>query len=272
MNKRHHVQSAFATSLLLLGAALLVGCRDKEAELAEAAKGAQADAVIERYKAAGLAQLERLRQVGEMMRDRAPLDADARSLPFSKASFKYDPNSPSDGAFIDARWLTEEGLRKNDFLVEQFAVNKFPFWKECGAYLTTGKGSSGLRPGYMPHTDATAVEKDMQGFLKVKYVGVARTVEIRYPEVTGEDEFEGGRYRLDMFFFELTEPPQYLGGLRVDARNKSDIEFVYGGTVSRREMAEDTLARDLKFQTRTALYKMMTERAKGVILGEPNDY
>lgn len=272
MNKLHHVHSAFATTLLLSGAVVLAGCRDKEAELAEAANVAAAAATIERYKPQGLAQLERLRQVGEMMRDRAPLDADARSLPFSKTSFKYNPDSPPDGAFIDARWLTEEGLRKNDFLVEQFAVNRIPFWGDCGAYLTTGKSSGGYTPGYAPDNDATAIEKAMQGFLKVRYVGVARTVEIRYPEVTGEDEFEGGRYRLDMFFFELAEPPQYLGGLRVDARNKSNIEFVYGGTVSRREMAEDTLARDLKFQTRTALYKLMTERAKGVILGEPNDF
>ena len=261
------MHSAFATTLLLLGAALLVGCGDKEAELAEAAKVAAAAATIERYKPQGLAQLERLRQVGGMMRDRAPLDADARSLPLAKASFKYNPDSPPDGAFIDARMLTEEGLRKGSFS-EGFTVNELAFWGECGAYLTTGKGSQGTTPGYTPYDDATAIEKAMQGFLKVKYVGVARTVESRYPEVTGENEFKGGHYRFDMFFFELADPPQYLGGLRVDARNKSEFEIQYRqGLLS--ETTRYALESDLKFQTRAALYKLMTERAKGVILDAP---
>ncbi len=246
---------------------MLVGCRDREAELAEAAKVSQAAAVIERYKPQGLVQLERIRQVSEMMRDRPPLDADARSLPLAKASFKYDPNSPPDGAFIDARMLTEEGLRKGAFS-DWFTVNEIAFWGECGAYLTTGKGSGGTTPGYTPYDDATAVEKAMQGFLKVKHVGVARTVEFGYPEVTGEGEFKAGHYRFDMFFFELADPPKSLGGLRVDARNKSEFEIHYReGLLS--ETTRYALESDLKFQSRTALYKLMTERAKGVILDAP---
>ncbi len=269
MNKLHRVRFALAAWLLLLGAALLGGCRDKQSELAQAAKEAEAAAVIERYKVQGLAQLERIRQVSELVRDRPPLDADSRSLPFEKASFKKDGDSPPDGAFIDAGMLTEDGMMGRSFS-KGITVDDRPFWGDCGAYLTVGKGGG----GYTTPRDAAAVEQELRAFLNVKYLGVARTIELRPPEDVNEDEFKAGRYRFDMFFFELADPPKYMGGLRVDASNDPQVRFKYvqGASTSRRSYMLERLVQNLNYQTQSALYKLMNERAKGVIMDEPKDY
>ena len=239
--------------ILILASAFLVGCANQEA------------AVIERYKAAGLAQLKHLQGVGEMMRDRAPLDADAPSLPFERASFKKRDQPPPDGAFIDAEFLTEEGMRK-DYLDVWLSVDQNPFWGRCGAWLTTGKNPDGSPPQF-----ANVVEEELQVFLKVKYVGVARTVELRVPESAGEGQFSGGRYRFDMYFFELADPPKYLGGLRVDAYNDPKVRVEYRKRSRDADMKE-WLVRNLRYRTHTALYELMTERAKGITMNPPSYY
>ena len=268
MNKLHHVHSAFATSLLLLGAALLVGCKDKEAEAeqaAAAARAAAAAAMIERYRAQGLAQLERIKRVGELVREREPLSADSRTLPFDNVSFDETADPPPEGTFAEAARMTEEGMQ-DDSYNQGVTIDAYPFWGLCRAYLTTGKNHVGETP-----YDAAAVEKALQAFLKLKYVGAARTVELRNPEAEAiGNDFNGGRYRFDLFFYELADPPKYLGGLRVDARNESELKFKYKES-SRKEDVERRLVYNLQYQTQAELYRMINERAKGFTMREPKD-
>ena len=259
MSMRHHVHSVFVISLLLLAAALLVGCANKEA------------AVIERYKAPGLAQLKRLQGVAELMRDRPPLVADAESLPLDGVSFMTGESYMTGekllptGAFVDSEWLTEEGLRDNYFDAP-FSIEAGPFWGHCGAYLTTGKDSNGSPP-----KGDKDIEEKFQKFLKVKFLGVARTVELRLPEVTGEAQFSSGRYRFDLHFFELADPPQYLGGIRVDASNDPNMNVKFREDM-REEAMNRRLLQNLSYRTHEELNKMMFERAKIASMNSPLRY
>ena len=231
--------------MLIIASVLLVGCANKEA------------AVIERYKAPGLAQLKRLQGVAEMMRDRPPLDADAESLPLGSASFEVGAKAPPDGAFVDAEMLTEEGLRKNLSNLP-LPVWELPFWGDCGAYLTTGMDSNGSPP-----KGDKDIEEKFQKFLKVKFLGVARTVELRLPEVTGEAQFRSGGYRFDLYFFELADPPKYLGGIRVDASNDPNMNVKFREDM-REEAMNRRLLQNLSYRTHEELNRMMFERAKGI--------
>jgi hypothetical protein len=245
---RHHVHSVFVISLLLLAAALLVGCSKDGAS------------VIERYKAPGLAQLKRLQVVAEMMRDRPPLIADTPSLPFATASFQTNNYPPTDGALVLAEWLTEEGLQKDSFNVESVGVVKDPFWGRSWAWLITGKNPDGSPPER--RYPGISMEEDLQAFVKVKYLGVVRTVEFRSPQVTGENSYMGGRYRVDIFFFELADTPKYLGGLLVDAVNDPERQFQYK-TESREEDMRKELVSNLDYRSREAFDKVMAEHTKG---------
>ncbi len=247
MYTRQHSHSVFVISLLLLAAALLVGCSKDGAS------------VIERYKAPGLAQLKRLQVVAEMMRDRPPLEADTPALPFESASFKYS-NPPPDGALVLAEWLTEEGLHKDSFSVESVGIVNDPFWGRSGAWLTTGKNPDGSPPER--RYSGISMEEDLQAFVKVKYLGVVRTVDFRYPQVTGENSYMGGRYRVDIFFFELADTPMYLGGLRVDAVNDAERQFQYQ-TESREEDMRKELVSNLDYRSEAAFDKAIAEHTKG---------
>jgi hypothetical protein len=253
MYKRQHAHSIFAKCMLIIASVLLVGCANKGA------------AVIERYKAPGLAQLKRLQGVAEMMRDRPPLVADAESLPLDGASFMTDPKAPPNGAFVDAEWLTEEGLRDDHFNAP-LSIEAVPFWEDCGAYLTTGMNSNGSPP-----KGDKDIEEKFQKFLKVKFLGVARTVDLRLPEVTGEAQFSSGRYRFDLYFFELADPPQYLGGIRVDASNDPNMNVKFREDM-REEAMNRRLLQNLSYRTHEELNKMMFERAKIASMNSPLRY
>ena len=247
MYKRQHVHSVFVISLLLLAAALLVGCSKDGAS------------VIERHKVQGLAQLERLRRVSELMREQAPLIADTPALPFESASFKYS-NPPPDGALVLAEWLTEEGLHTDSFSVESVGIVNDPFWGRSWAWLNTGKNPDGSPPER--RYPGISMEEDLQAFVKVKYLGVVRTVDFSYPQVTGENSYMGGRYRVDIFFFELADTPKYLGGLIIDAVNDSERQFQYK-TESREEDMRKELVSNLDYRSQAAFDKVMAEHTKG---------
>lgn len=268
MSMRHHVQSVSVISLLLLAAALLAGCKDNEAE-AIAAEAAKAAAALDRYKTPGLSHLARIQQVGELARKRPPLQADASSLPFEKTSFeKCKPpevwtTAPYEGAFVHAEMVTEEGMRTYTSYPEEVNVVDRPFWASVGPLLTTGKYADGSTFDVVG-----SFEGNMTNFLATKYLGVVRTIVLRYPEVTGGAQFNGGRYRVDIYFFEIADPPKYLGGLRVDASNDDTIGFQYRKEDGENDMKAQ-LVRNLKSKSDESLCTRMLERAKGVAHGAP---
>ncbi len=226
---------------------------------------AQDTQVIEQHRKEGLAQLERLRALQKAVENVKPLDADDASLPLGTTSFEQYAKPPPNGAFVDAEQLSEESFAK-DFVTTDFTLNEHPFWGRCGAWLTTGKNPDGSPPQF-----ANVIEEELQEFLAVKYVGVLKTVDYVKPQPSGEEKFSPGRWRFDVYVFELADKPRLLGGFRVDGVNDATVKVEF--EKKHREYDITTwLKRNLKWRSYEKLHDGLRARSQGVTLNPTTFY
>ena len=233
------------TRTLLITCLAFLACKKNDAE------------VIEKHRPEASKQLERLKKVAALLKAQPPLDADAATLDLGSTSFQRYAKPSGDGAFVDAEMMNDAGLNK-DFFDTWISIEQHPFWSRCGAWLTTGKNPDGSDPKF-----ANVIEEELQGFMKVKKLAVVRTVQLVVPEPTGTNQFSGGRYRFDVFFYELADAPKYLGGVRVDAFNDENVKVKFKQSSKNADL-KDWLVHNLRFRSQAALVDAVTARAPGV--------
>lgn len=252
--------------LILGGVVLAVGGGVGALKLQTIAEQKADAAPVARHRAEALAQLDRLQRVAELLQELAPLEADSRSLPLSHASFKKHADPPPDGAFCDASQLTDEALASDFSQPHPLVLDEHPFWGRCIAWGLTGRSPNGDPPRF-----ANVIEEEFAEFLAVKYVGVARPVEYREPTAVEAGTFSAGRYRFDIYFFELADEPRYLGGFRIDAVNSAQVRYQYREPTRSMDQSE-WLIRNLRYQTQSALIEGLRQRAPGVVTHDPDYY
>lgn len=251
--------------LAVVGLVLVLGGALGALKLETARKRAADFAVVDKHRPAATKQLERVKRLAEAVKVQPPLDADTVTLPLSGVSFVDLANGPfPTGAFVDAPAL-EDGLR-TDFYRSDITFDESPFWGRCIAWLETGKNPDGSPPQF-----ANVIEDELTAFETEKYVGVVRTVEYVKPALTGEGRFAAGRYRFDVFFYELSDRPRLLGGLRLDANNDESVRVKYQEK-SRAFDELDWLGRNLRLRAYEALHDALKKAAPSAALHPPKFY
>ena len=157
---------------------------------------------IETHRAEGATQLSRLKQVHSLVLSQPPLDADTASFRFANADFRrYEVHSVATGSFVAVDDLTDQNLKRGTSDAP-FSLYQ-PFVEECGGWFS----ADDMRE---PIFDAPTVARKVKAFLAVKWLGVIRTNELNEEE---------GHHRFEVLFYQLSDPPSYAGGLRLDVRD-----------------------------------------------------
>lgn len=159
---------------------------------------------IEKHRAEGVAQLDRLRQVRALVMNQPPLDADTRSFRFTNVDFRRDEvRSIANGTFVVVDDLTDQNLKRG-WSDAPFSLSR-SFVEDCGEWFSPGNVSE-------PIYDAPTVARKVNEFLAVKWLGVIRTHELNEAD---------GHHRFEVLFYQLSDPPSYAGGVRLDVRGDS---------------------------------------------------
>lgn len=178
-------------------------------------------ASLDRHVEPAQQQADRVRALAEAVRREPPLDADTVTLPLGGVSFVEDPVQLPTGAFVDAAALSEDELRHDEYL-GALTLDETPFWGGAIRWLDERKRPAS--PDAAPRTTAEVetLEAQLRAFEAVKYVGVVRDLELVAPGPAADGGYDVGRYRGEVLFYELSDAPRLLGGLRLLARNAED--------------------------------------------------
>jgi hypothetical protein len=136
-------------------------------------------------------------------------------------SFVEGATTPPTGAFVDAAALTEEELRKDEYL-GALTFDETPFWGRCIRWLDERKRPASPDAPALTAAEVQALDAQLRAFEAVKYVGVVRDLQLVAPGPAADGGYDVGRYRGEVLFFELSDAPRLLGGLRVLAQNDED--------------------------------------------------
>ncbi|MCC6333070.1 MAG: hypothetical protein IT380_03665 [Myxococcales bacterium] len=250
--------------LVVVGLVLLLGGALTALKLATVNQEKVDFAVIEKHRAAASAQLDRVRRLADAVRAEKPLDADTVTIPLSGVSFvDLSGQPPPTGAFVRADLLTEEGYRDDDD-GDDFTFDRSPFWGRCGAWLETGKDPDGKPPKF-----ANVIEEEFQAFEKVRYVGVVRPLELVKPERKDDATFLAGHYRYEVLFYELSDSPRLLGGLRLEGKNDEAVRVKYQEKTRAFDEAE-WLRRNLRLRAYEALSRALEKASPNAKLHPPS--
>ncbi|MEW5738055.1 MAG: hypothetical protein AB1938_03960 [Myxococcota bacterium] len=249
---------------VVVGLVLLLGGALALLKLATFNQEKQDFAVIEKHRAAAAKQLDRVRSLADVVRAQGPLDADTVNIPLSGVTFvDLSGAPPPNGAFVRAELLTEEGYR-DDFDGDDFTFDRSPFWGRCGAWLETGKNPDGTPPKF-----ANVIEDELRAFELVRYVGVLRPLELVKPERRDDSTFAPGHFRYEVLFYELSDKPRLLGGLRLEGKNDETVRVKYHEKTRAFDEME-WLRRNLRMRAYEALFTAMQKASPNTKLHPPS--
>ena len=201
---------------------LAVGAR----RLASTKRRAARLEALDRLREPAEQQARRLKALADAVKAEPFLDADTRSLPLGGVSFVDGPGAT--GAFVDAAALARDELRRDEYR-GALTFDETPFWGGCIRWLD--QRARPASPDDAPPTEdeVERLAAQLEAFLAVKYLGVVRDRELDAPGALEDGGFALGRYRGEVLFYELTDAPRLLGGLRVVAMNDAAARETYRG-------------------------------------------